>query len=167
MATPTAQTTIKTLKSGIDLNSFADVKLYKEVAVIAEVSSVDQAREMLGDDEKKLLEIITRGLQGEAVEAARKNDEGWKIAETEESFSGTLISNEILNPMVLTLSKYNPAKVLRDGVEFEITWDECKTPEEKRTVKDSTISMIRETPRLLNSLKSKMAAAIKDGSATE
>ncbi len=169
MATPNATETLqpsRTTKSGISLESFEDVKLFKLVPATAPVTSVQDALTRLGNDHAKLLAIIHSGLQAETVNAARQDDSGWlKIDEngkdTSETFEGSLVSSDILNPFVLAMSRVNPATVLRAGKEVEITWDECQSPEEKRAVKDATLEMIRTTPRIVANLKKKMEAASK------
>lgn len=166
---PTEQKPIRTTKGGIDLATFEDIKLYKDVAPIPPVTSAQDALTRLDNDHAKFLSIIHAGLQAEAVENARSSDAGWlKIDEngkdTDEEFAGTLVSGEILNPVVLTMSRINPTTVLRDGVEVEITWDDCQNAEEKRAVKAGTLDFIRATPKIVDGLKKKMATAARIGS---
>ena len=166
--TPTEISKVRTTKGGIDLESFEDVKLFKDVPTPAEPKSVQDALTVLGNDHAKLLKIIHSGLVQEAVASARNSDAGWlkfdeNGKETAEGFSGTLVSSEILNPVVLNLSRINPVEVLRNGNKVEITWDEAQDREEKRAVKDATLEMIRSTPRIVEGLKKKMASAAKNG----
>ena len=167
--TPTnGNQTVRTTKGGISLDDFSDVKLYKDVPAIAPPATVKDALEYLGNDHAKLLKIIHSGLQADAVTTARENESGWlKFDEdgkpTSESFSGSLVSGEILNPVVLNLSRINPVEVVRNGKTVEITWDDAQSPEEKRAVKAATIDMIRTTPRIVEGLKKKMAAAVAAG----
>ena len=156
----------RTTKSGISLESFDDVKLFKFVPATPAVTSVQDALSRLGNDHAKLLSIIHSGLQAEAVSSARNDDSNWLMIDengkdTDQTFSGSLVSSDILNPFVLAMSRVNPATVLRNGKEVEITWDECQSPEEKRAVKDATLEMIRTTPRIVANLKKKMEAASK------
>jgi hypothetical protein len=162
---------MRTTRSGIDLASFEDVKLFKDVATVPAVTSVQDALSRLGNDHAKLLSIIHGGLQAEAVKSANESDSDWLKfdqdgKETTEVFAGQLVSSEVLNPMVLNLSRYNPVNVIRGGKEVEITWDECQSREEKQAVKAATLEMIRTTPRLVTILQKKMTA-VSAGAASE
>lgn len=164
----TQTATVKpTTKSGIDLASFEDVKLYKPVPLVPAVANVQDALARLGNDHAKLMAIIQTGLQTHATNEARSSDEGWlkmdeNGKETNEPFSGSLVSVDILNPVILSLSRINPVIVRRGDQDVEITWDDAENRDEKRAVKDATLEMIRTTPKIVDGLKRKMAVASKD-----
>ena len=147
---PNAAVSIRTTKSGIDLNTFEDVKLYKDVPSVAEVASVQDALARLGNDHNKLLTIIRDGLQSEAVAAARGSQEGWKQIDedgkpTDTQFSGSLANGEDVNPVVLMFAKLN------------FGYDEAKNADEKRAAKQSAKEMIKGMPKVLEGLKNKAA----------
>lgn len=156
MATPSAAQTIKTTRSGVSLEDFSDVSLFKSVSQVAEVTSIEDALARLGGDPAKLFSVITNGLNSLAVEAARKDTNGWlKIdengKETTEVFTGTLVSSEVLNPVVLMLAKLN------HGFD-EIPKGE-KSADLKREAKEKALQDIKDSPIVLAGLKKKMEAA--------
>lgn len=153
-----------TTKSGIDLASFEKVELFKKYQKPAPVTSVADALSRLGNDNKKLLQILDAGLSAEAGKAARNEDTGWLVfdedgKETTTLYDGTLVSNEILNPVVLMFARLNETEVVRNDKVVSITWDEAKGPEEKRAVKMAAIKMIQAQPATVAALKKKMLAA--------
>lgn len=156
MATPSVAQTIKTTRSGVSLEDFSDVSLFKSVPQVAEVTSLEDALARLGGDSNKLFSVITNGLNSLAVEAARKDSSGWlKIdengKETSEVFTGTLVSSEVLNPVVLMLAKLNHG------------FDEIPKGENsadlKREAKEKALQDIKDSPIVLAGLKKKMEAA--------
>ena len=161
MATPSGPKMRTVQRSGMSLESFDDVKMFKKVEEVAPVTSIQDALARLGNDEARLYKIITGGLMEETLEAARNSQNSWNLydsegKETSEVFTGSLVSTEILNPVVLTFARINPTVVQRDGKPVEITWDEAKNADEKRAVKDATLQMIKDTPRIVDQLRKKM-----------
>ena len=162
-STSAAPATVRTTKSGIDLNSFNDVKMYKDLPKLPAVTSIEDALARINHDKEKLLTLLSAALQAEAVESARTSEDGWLLfddngAPTSEAFAGTLIAKDVLNPVVLNLARINSTPVIRGGKTVEITWDEAENGVEKRAVKESTLEMIRTTPKIVEGLKRKMAA---------
>jgi len=162
----------KTTKSGIDLATFEKVELTKQYPKPAPVTSVQDALSRLNNDNAKLLKIIQEGLQAEAGREARNDENGWLVLgddgkpETNEDgtakvYAGTLVSNEILNPVVLMFARLNETTVVRGDKEVSITWDEAKDADEKRAVKAAAVEMIRQQPGTVAALKKKMAASQK------
>lgn len=152
MATPNAVQTARTAKSGTSLEDFSEVSLYKVVPQTLQVTSLQEALAMVGNDESKLLALFTEGLNQAQVAEARKSSEGWKIVDengkdTETVFSGSLVSSEIFAPTVLQFAK------LMYG------FSEAKNIEEKRAAKESAIGFIKSQPIILEALKKKMEAA--------
>lgn len=163
--TPTTEVLkpVRTTKSGIDLSTFTDVSLYKTVPPVPAVESLKDALARVQNNEAKLLTIIRDGLQAEAVSSARDNQAGWLKQDddgkdTSEVFEGTLVSGEILNPLVLNLARTCPCVISRNGVEVEVTWEDAKSADEKRAIKAATVDFIRSTPRIMEGLKKKMQA---------
>jgi hypothetical protein len=94
-------------KSGIALPDFEDITLYKDVPTVPPVTSLADAIDRTGNDEKALFAIITAGLQAQAEAAARETSEGWKDEKGTDASSLVLVNGEDLNPLVLQLAKVN------------------------------------------------------------
>ena len=160
MATPSASETTRTTKSGIDLSSFADVKMFKDVPTVAEVASVNDALARLGNDHAKLLMVIRDGLQAHTIEQARNEPTGWKLFdendnETETEFSGTLVTDtKDLNQTIL-----NMAKIMFGYDEADAITDVEKKREAKRQAKESAKEFIRSNEKILAGLKARAAKA--------
>jgi hypothetical protein len=158
----TPQETVKTTKSGTDLETFSDVNLIKYVPKVAPVTSLHDFMARIGNDEKVGFELMTNALQAKTVEAARTSDDGWLSIDDdgkESAYSGTLVDSKVLNPFVLALARINPTQVIRNGKKTEITWDEAKDADEKRAIKQNVVEFIRGDDRLVANLKKKMQAA--------
>jgi hypothetical protein len=143
---------IRTTKRGIDLSTFEDVTLYKDVPRPHVVDSIQAALAALGNDHNRLMEIVNSGLASAAVENARTSDAGWlKLDDdgkpTQETFDGQLASNEVVNPTVLLFAKNN------------FDYDRAETPEAKRAAKQSAKDLIRSMPKVLEGLQKRSAAA--------
>lgn len=157
MATASNQATaIRTTKSGVNLANFEDVTLFKTVPQVAAVTSIEDALTRLGGDVNKLFSVITDGLNSLAVDAARKSSEGWLEVDetgkdTEKVFEGTLVSPEILNPMVLQVAKLNYG--------FDEIPKSDKSADLKREAKAKAMQDIKDSPLILAGMKRKMEAA--------
>ena len=156
MATANAVTKIRTTKRGLDLTSFEDLTIYKEVPVVAEVANVEDALARLNGDNSKLLSIIRDGLQQEAVSEARKSADGWKLIDedgkpTETAFAGSLANSEDVNPVVLMFAKLN------------FGYDDAKNADEKRAAKQAAKDMIKQMPPVLEGLRKKAEASSAKG----
>lgn len=153
MATP-APEKVKTTKRGIDLATFEDVSLYKEIPSVPPVVSVEDALKRLNHDNKKLLAIIGEGLQAEAVRLARESNDGWmQIDEngklTTEVYTGQLADSEDVNPVVLMFAKLN------------FGFEEATTREAKRESKENAKELIKTMPKIIEGLQKKAAAKSK------
>lgn len=158
----TPQETVKTTKSGTDLETFSDVNLIKYVPKVAPVTSLKDWTDRIGHDEARGYALMTAALQNAMVEAARTSDDDWLAIDDdgkESTYSGTLVDSKVLNPFVLALARINPTPVIRDGKEKEITWDEAMDADEKRKIKQNVVDYIRGDARLVANLKKKMQAA--------
>jgi hypothetical protein len=162
----TPQETVKTTKSGTDLETFSDVNLIKYVPKVTPVISLKDFMERTGHDESKAFLLMTSALQAAMVEEARKSEDGWVSVSdegTETAYSGTLVDTKVLNPFILALARINPTPVIRAGKEAEITWDDAKDADEKRAIKQNVVDYIRGDARLVANLKKKMQAAQAEG----
>ena len=140
-----------TTKSGTDLATFEDVRLYKAVPTVPPVQSVADALLRLGNDNARLLSIINEGLQSEAIEKARQSDDGWMLLdengkETTEAYTGSLANSEDVNPVVLMFAKlmfgYDEAAAKKDA-------------DGKRAAKDKAREAIKGMPQVLDGLRAK------------
>lgn len=150
-----------TTKSGTDLDSFEKIDLFKKYAEPAKVTSVQDALSRIGNDQSKLLDLLYDGLKAEAARLARSSDDGWMVQDesgNEVAYAGTLISTEILNPMVKTFATITETAVVRDGKEVFITWDEAQNADEKRAVKKAAMEALRAQPATIAALKKKQLA---------
>jgi hypothetical protein len=162
----TPQETVKTTKSGTDLETFSDVNLVKYVPKVAPVTSLHDFMARIGNDEKEAFALMTQSLQAKTTEAARKSDDGWVNVDEdgkETTYSGTLVDSKILNPFVLALARINYVPVIRNGKEVEITWDDAKDADEKRAIKTNVVDQIRNDPKAVANLKRRMQAAQAEG----
>lgn len=165
MATPSAQTTKKTERAGIDLETFSDVRMFKHVPTVAEVTSVNDALARLGNDHAKLLSIIRDGLESHEIEKARNEPTGWKLydaegKETDQEYNGTLVDSEILNPLVLTIAKNSFGYDEADSIT-----DVEKKRAAKRKAKEEAQEFIGSAPKLLQGLKARQEAKNREDSA--
>ena len=176
MATASNVTLKQVQKSGTNLDNLEKISLVKDVPVVAEVASIEEALQRVAGDNSKLLGLITAGLQEQAMEQARKDDNGWKLVDEEtgekSDFSGTLVDPAILNPVISQYAKQiTPATVTRtvknpetgedEKVQVEIFWDDAQTADEKRECKAAALAMIKSQPNVVAGLKKRQAMANK------
>lgn len=162
MATPSgvsAPETIKTQKSGLDLTTFSDVKMFKTVTPPSKVTSINEALAHLGNNHEKLLEIVNSGLREAEIEKSRASSEGWVTVDEEGKetpFEGTLIEKDedvvSVNQLVLALAKnvfgYDDADSISDV---------DKKRAAKRDSKEQAKEYIRSNEKMLNGLKARLA----------
>ena len=74
---PTVQRTI------FDLDTFTEVTVVKEHEAAPEITSIQQALELLGNDSKRLFTIIQGGIEADIKREAGDSPEGW-LMETDE-----------------------------------------------------------------------------------
>lgn len=158
MATPANATpeSVKTTKSGISLETFEPVKLYKKVPIVPAVGSLEEALARVGNDEKKLLAILTEGLQSEAVRSAREDNSNWLLIddsekETSEVFAGALANSEDVNPVVLMFAKLNHG--------FDDIQKGPNSADLKRAAKEAAMADIKDMPKVLEGLRKKAATS--------
>lgn len=140
-------------KTIFDLDSMTEVLVGKEHAVAPEVTSVEQALQLLGNDTKRLFTIIREGLTAEIGDAARNDPSGWFAADDEGDFTvpfnGTVADIKAVNSLVLTLAK------------TALGWDKNMTKDQKAKVKEAAMEAIKTTPLLRDGLKRTAALASK------
>lgn len=142
-------------KSGMSLDTFDTVSLYKEVPEVAPVTSVDDALSRVGNDGSKLLAILTEGLQSLAINEARESESGW-LAKGEngeltgKAFEGTLADPDVVNPVVLQFAKllhgYDEATSRKDA-------------EGRKKAKEAAIVSIKSNQMIMEGLKAKLVSA--------
>lgn len=159
MPETTVATSKRTTKGGLDLNTFENVKLFKEVPIVPPVTSVEEALARVGNDTSKLMKLLTDGLQSEAVEAARSDNSDWKMIDaddkdTEQVFEGTLANTEDVNPVVLMFAKLNHGF---DDIDSKAP----NSADLKRAAKQAAIADIKEMPKVLDGLRRKAGQAPK------
>lgn len=138
-------------KSGMSLETFDTVSLYKEVPEVPAVTSVDDALARVGNDGQKLLNLLTEGLQSLAIEEARTAEAGWLAKDengnpTGTPFSGQLANPDDVNPVVLQFAK------LMHG------YDEAtsrKDADGRRKAKEAAIATIKGMPNVMQALQAK------------
>ena len=154
--TPSTQEFITTTKGGIDLASFEQVDLYKKVAKPTPVTSIQDALTRLGNDQPKLLLVLTEGLQAEAVRHARESEDGWLTykedgTEGGEAFTGALADGKDVNPLILQF-----AKLMFGFDDAAAIADTEKKREAKRSAKEQAMEYIKTQPRIIEAFKSRM-----------
>lgn len=150
MATPTGIVEIPTVqKSGISLDTFETVKLFRDYVKPEPVTSVEDALARLGNDSAKLLSVISDGLKAEAQKNAREAVDGWyeKADDgSKEPFTSQLADSEDVNPVVLMFAK------------LSFGYDEATTPEARKQAKIDAFEHIKSDPKIVSSLQKKAAA---------
>jgi hypothetical protein len=133
-----------------DLDTFAEVTLVKECPDFNEVESWEEALQRLGNDSKRALAAINRGLIADYRQQIADNpelpwhtftDEGEKNGE----FAGTPAEPKAVNSLVLTLAK----------TVFGYSKDMAK--EVKKAAKESAMEMIRTTDAIKAGLRKSAA----------
>jgi hypothetical protein len=135
-------------RSAFDLDSFSEVLLVKEFE-FTPVGSTDEALAKLGNDSKRLLEVINNGLKSEIRNEVAEDPDGWRTFDDEGelngAFSGTLADMKAVNNLVLTLAK----------TVFGYSKDLDK--DQKRAAKDAAMAMIQNTEAIKAGLKKSAA----------
>lgn len=137
------------LQSGVfDLDTMSDVTLYKDVP-FTPVETLEEARQRLGNDAKRLLAVINDGLESETRKAAKTDDSiPWYSLNDEnekEVFTGTPADSKAVNGLVLNLAK------------SVFGYTKTASIEEKRTAKDAALQMIKATDAIREGLKKNAA----------
>jgi hypothetical protein len=146
-APPAPKFTTKKVK---DLATFEDVTLIKQVPVVPPVVSAEDALHRVGNDHKKFLVILQKGLEQEVANAASDSPDGWLVADedgdpTDQPFTGKAGDSKVVNYAILTI-----AKIMFD-------FDEATTRESKREAKRLAAEAIKNDPRMLASLQRRAA----------
>jgi hypothetical protein len=135
-------------RSAFDLDSFSEILLGKEFE-FTPVTSQEEALQALGNDSKRLLEVINNGLKSEIRNQVAEDPDGWHVFDDEGElngpFTGTLADMKAVNNLILTLSK----------TVFGYSKDLSK--DQKRAAKDAAMEMIKNTEAIKAGLKKSAA----------
>ncbi len=138
----------KVQRSIFDLDTFAEVTVFQYHDKAPEITSVAQALELLGNDSKKLFEIIQGGIEADIKREAGDRADGW-LQETDEGeevpFVGTRADMDAVNKLRLTLAK----------TVFGL--DKSMSNEVKNALKTNAMEMIQNTPAIKEGLKKSAA----------
>ena len=100
---PTSAKMVPIQKSGLDLETMADVILTKEVPAVEPVTSISDFQSRFGGDgatsTKAIFDALSYALQNKTNQAARDTSDGWVDKDTDEPFTGTLAHPDVLNPL--------------------------------------------------------------------
>ena len=139
----------KVTSTVFDLDSMADVTLFKTIE-FTPVTNTKDALERLGNDAAKFLQVINDGLRSHVRESAKSDPNIPWSQEDEEGnvteFAGTPADTKAVNSLVLTLAK----------TIFGYTKD--ASADVKRGAKEKAFEMIRTTEQIKNGLKENAAA---------
>lgn len=149
-STASESKTLTVQRTGLDLDSFEEKTLIKEVNFVP-VKSAKEAVEKLGGDAEKFLRVINEGLESEARRNAIEDSSIPWLEEDEESeektvFSGTLADRKVVNGLILNLAKS------LFGYKKEIP------TEKKRAAKESAMNLIKGNEQMREGLKQNAAA---------
>jgi len=151
MATPSTQETIRVQRTVTDLDTFEDVTLVNTATFtpVAGDKFMHDALARLGNDNRKLCDVINDGLRAEAMRDLREVKDGWKQEDedgTLSDFSGTPADTKVVNQLVLTLAKtiFGYSKDLAAAA--------------KKAAKESAMSMIKSNDAMKAGLKNSAAA---------
>lgn len=129
----------------LDLSTMGEITVRKPHASAPEVTSVEQALTLLGNDTKKLFAIIHDGLEAEIKKTAGAEPGGWFTQDEDEKytvpFTGTQADRDKFNSLVLTMAK------------TAFGWGKDLTNEQKVAVKAKAADYIKSQPILLAGLK--------------
>lgn len=149
--------TLRVTRTIFDIESFDSVLLGKDVNTTP-VASVDEALSALNGDNAKLVALINVGLAAEARKEAYSSNSGWHsfkdeskgaMSELNGEYTGTPVSTEGIDKLVLTLAK----------TVFGYNKDASK--EQRAACKQQARDMIKATPAIVEGLK-KSASLEKD-----
>lgn len=136
--TPTPSMTKPITKTVLDLATFADVKLTKTITLPARPTTLEEALAAVGNDQKKLLNVVHEGLCADVENTARASMSDWLIVDDEDSeisvpYIGTPVPEDQeknINGMIL-----NFARMLGFGKGL--------SPEKKREIKNTAREQVR------------------------
>ena len=140
-------------KDVFDLDSFDDVRLVKEFE-FEPAADVNEALTRLQNDQKRLLEIVNKGLLAEAEKAIRQETDGWHTFDDEDkingAFNGIIADPKKVNAIVLTMAK----------TVFGFNKDQNK--EQKRASKEQAKDFVRKNDAIREGLKKSAAFTEND-----
>ena len=146
-----------TTKRGLDLDTFGDVTLYKEVPAPDAPKTANEVLAHFGNDHAKFMAALHDILKAEAVKVARTDESGWLMIDdegkqTSETFTGNLVPEEaspMVNNLVLSLAKN------------VFSYNEAKDAVGRQEAKSQARDFIRSNETMLAGLKANVAALTK------
>ncbi len=149
----------KTQRTFFDLDTFTEVTVQKTFIPLPAVTTVAEAQTRLGNQTDRLLEIINVGLVAEQRIQQGKDPRGWKVMDegevTDSDFTGTPADMKKFNALRLTLAKTSAAPML--GFDWE-----SASKEQKETIQEEALKLMRDTPMIRNGLKKSAAMKIEE-----
>ena len=144
-------------KTVLDINTFTEVTLTKNVPDFIPAEDTTEVLARIGNDSAKMLELLNAGLKSAEREAVEKDstipflcpaldDEG-EETETLVPFTGIAANKDKVNALVLTLAKTAIDPPLQKGM----------TKEEKRATKQAAMDLIKTTPTIKAGLQKSAA----------
>lgn len=135
-------------KTFFDLATFADVTLKKSFD-FTPVASVDEALSRLGNDAKRLIEIVNEGLINEQRRTEYQNADGWQAVDEDGDivgpFTGVPADSKVVNDMVLKMAKY------------VFGYSKDMTAEQKRAAREQAIEFIKSNETIKAGLQKSAA----------
>lgn len=151
-----AVTSPKTQRTFFNLDTFENVLLVKSFDLPVKPATVQEALELVENNEAALLDLIHSGLCANVRSAAYENTVGWyncdENKEATEPFTGTLASDEVSK--LIDLAVISNAKLMSGG-EFK-----SLDPAVKKTLKDDARAFIKSNPKIVDSIKRQAAAIV-------
>jgi hypothetical protein len=128
-----------------DLSTMTDVTARKPHASAPEVTSIEQALSLLGNDSKRLFSIIQNGLEADIKKTAGNEPGGW-LTEDEDGkytvpFSGIEADRDKFNALRLMIAKTS------------FGWTKDSTQEQKEAIYKAAADFIKSQPVLVAGLK--------------
>lgn len=160
--TPSPSTTPRQLKvqrQFFDLDALENVTVGKMVPFVS-VTSVEEALSEVGNDTKKLLNLINEGREAATRDAARATANGWYLMDdnnqpTKDTFEGTGVDPTSYNALRMTFAKTMFGYVSGRGLNDE----QKKVNEAARTGADD---FIKNTPAIREKLKASILSKESD-----
>lgn len=151
MSTPnsTEANKIRTTQAFVNLEDFENVVLVKETTFVPP-ASIQDALTQLGNDQSKLLAMVSEGMRSDAIRSLRADDsQPWMDQDDEGNmvaFTGSVADSKAVNDLRATLAKtlfgYQPGRNQSDEVKAA-----------NKKAREQAMEMIRTTDAIKNGLR--------------
>lgn len=125
---------LKVTQTVTALETMEDVKLVK-IIDFENVTTPEEALQRLGNDSAKLLEVINRGLQADAKDAAKTDDSNWRTLDEKGNpngpFSGEMVDPDKVGGLIREMSKIGGYT------------DNKGNPEKRRQIREKATQMVK------------------------